>query len=398
MSFLFNYKIICYNTFVKKEDIMIYLDYAASTPVKKEVLDTFYDASIKYFANPNSSHKLGREAKNIIDECTRNIASNLKVNKEEIIYTSGASESNNLVVKGICERYRNKGKHILLSALEHNSIIASATTMQEQGFEVELIPVNHDGLIDIETLKQMLRPDTILVSVCSVDSEIGLKQPIEEIGKLLKDYPNCVFHSDASQSIGKVDIDYSNVDLVTITPHKFYGLPGISILIKKQNISLKPQINGGKSTTIYRSGTPELASIVACDKALSLALKNEKENYEYVSKLNKTIKDKLKKYKNITINSKESSIPFTITFSINGIKSINIQNYLENEEIYVSTKTSCCPIETPSKLVYALTNDKGLSTSSIRVSLSELTTEEEINIFLKEIDNLYKEYESNGKI
>ena len=270
--------------------------------------------------------------------------------------------------------------------------------MQEQGFEVELIPVNHDGLIDIETLKQMLRPDTILVSVCSVDSEIGLKQPIEEIGKLLKDYPNCVFHSDASQSIGKVDIDYSNVDLVTITPHKFYGLPGISILIKKQNISLKPQINGGKSTTIYRSGTPELASIVACDKALSLALKNEKENYEYVSKLNKTIKDKLKKYKNITINSKESSIPFTINFSIKGIKSINIQNYLENEEIYVSTKTSCCPIETPSKLVYALTNDKGLSTSSIRVSLSELTTEEEINIFLKEIDNLYKEYESNGKI
>ena len=377
---------------------MIYLDYAASTPVKKEVLDTFYDASIKYFANPNSSHKLGREAKNIIDECTRNIASNLKVNKEEIIYTSGASESNNLVVKGICERYRNKGKHILLSALEHNSIIASATTMQEQGFEVELIPVNHDGLIDIETLKQMLRPDTILVSVCSVDSEIGLKQPIEEIGKLLKDYPNCVFHSDASQSIGKVDIDYSNVDLVTITPHKFYGLPGISILIKKQNISLNPQINGGKSTTIYRSGTPELASIVACDKALSLALKNEKENYEYVSKLNKTIKDKLKKYKNITINSKESSIPFTINFSIKGIKSINIQNYLENEEIYVSTKTSCCPIETPSKLVYALTSDKGLSTSSIRVSLSELTTEEEINIFLKEIDNLYKEYESNGKI
>ena len=303
-----------------------------------------------------------------------------------------------MVVKGICERYRNKGKHILLSALEHNSIIASATTMQEQGFEVELIPVNYDGLIDIETLKQMLRPDTILVSVCSVDSEIGLKQPIEEIGKLLKDYPNCVFHSDASQSIGKVDIDYSNVDLVTITPHKFFGLPGISILIKKQNISLKPQINGGKSTTIYRSGTPELASIVACDKALSLALKNEKENYEYVSKLNKTIKDKLKKYKNIIINSRESSIPFTINFSIKGIKSINIQNYLENEEIYVSTKTSCCPIETPSKLVYALTNDKGLSTSSIRVSLSELTTEEEINIFLKEIDNLYKEYESNGKI
>lgn len=377
---------------------MIYLDYAASTPVKKEVLDLFYETSLKYYANPNSSHKLGIEANKLIKESTSNIAKLLNVKEDEIIYTSGASESNNLVIKGICERYRNKGKHILISSLEHNSIVSSATTMQEQGFEVELIPINHDGLVDIESLKQMIREDTILVSICSVDSEIGLKQPIEEIGHLLKSYPNCIFHTDASQSIGKINIDYTDVDLITITPHKFYGLPGISILIKKEGISLKPQINGGKSTTIYRSGTPELASIVACNKALELALNNLEENYKHVKILNNIIIDKLKTYPKIVINSRETSIPYTINFSIKGLKAIDIQNYLEQKDIYVSTKTSCCPIETPSKLVYALTKDKGLSTSSVRVSLSYLTTKEEINTFLKELDNLYKEYELNGKI
>lgn len=377
---------------------MIYLDYAASTPVNKEVLDSFYDSSIKYYANPNSSHKLGREAKKIIDNCTQEIATILNVKPEEIIYTSGASESNNLVIKGICERYRNRGKHILLSSLEHNSLISAATVMQEQGFEVELIPVNHEGLIDLSTLKNMIREDTILVSICSVDSELGLKQPIEEIGNILKDYPNCIFHTDASQSIGKVEIDYTNVDLITVTPHKFYGLPGIGILVKKQNVSLKPQINGGKSTTIYRSGTPDLASIVACTKALHIALENLYSNNIYVTKLNKIIINKLKEYKKIVINNRSSSIPHIINFSIKGVKSLEIQRFLEEKEIYVSTKTSCCPIETPSKLVYALTQDKALSTSSIRVSLSSLTTEKEVNNFLETIDILYKEYEQNGKI
>ena len=233
---------------------MIYLDYAASTPVESEVLDVFCDVSRKYYGNPNVNHDMGNKARELISKSVSNIASNLGVKPEEIIFTSGASESNNLVIKGICERYKNKGKHVLISSLEHNSILSSAMVMQEMGFEVELIPINSNGLIDIDALKSMIRDDTILVSVCAVDSEIGLRQPILEIGELLKEYPNCYFHSDASQSVGRVDIDFSNVDLVTITPHKFYGLQGISILIKKEHVSLKPQINGGKSTTIYRSG------------------------------------------------------------------------------------------------------------------------------------------------
>lgn len=377
---------------------MIYLDYAASTPVDREVLDLFYETSKKYYSNPNSNHKLGREAKELIDKCTLNIANNLGVEPTEIIYTSGASEANNLAIKGICERYKNYGKHILISSLEHNSIVASATKMQEMGYEVELIPINKEGLIDINVLKKMIREDTILVSVCSIDSEIGLVQSIEEIGELLQEYPNCFFHTDASQAIGKVNINFSNVDLITITPHKFYGLDTIGLLIKKKNVSLKPQIDGGKSTTIYRSGTPCLASIVATDKALDIALKTQEERYNYVKVLSDKVKTRIQEYKDVLINNRRNSIPHTINFSIKGIKALEIQEKLENHDIYVSTKTSCCPIETPSKLVYALTKDKGLSSSSIRVSISHLTTEEEIDEFLSIFNTIYKEYEQNGKI
>ena len=375
---------------------MIYLDYAANSPVDEKVLDRFYDVTKKYYANPNSTHKLGLEAKKIIDDSTINIAKNLNVLPEEIIYTSGASESNNLVIKGICERYKNYGKHIISSKLEHNSIIAPLTVMQNMGFEVDLVDVDKDGKVDVNEIKKLIRDDTILVSIVSVDSELGIKQPIEEIGEILKDYPNCYFHTDASQSIGKVDIDFTNVDLVTIAPHKFYGINGIGGLIKKKNVGLVPIINGGKSTTIYRSGTPVTASIASFDIALDLALKNRKTRNEYITKLKNIIINKLKTYNDIHINSTSLSIPHTINFSVKGIRSEVFAKELEKYEIYVSTKASCCPGGTPSKSVYALTNDKQLASSSLRVSLSHLTKEDEIYKFLEVFDKVKSEL--NGKI
>lgn len=377
---------------------MIYLDYAANSPVEEEVLNVYYETTKKYFANPNSVHKLGLEAKELLDKSTNNIAKNLNVLPEEIIYTSGATESNNLAVKGICERYKAFGKHILVSSLEHNSIIASATTMQEKGFEVDLIPVNKDGIISVDEIKKLLRDDTILVCVTSIDSEIGIRQPIEEIGKFLKNYPNCYFHTDATQAIGKVDIDLKDVDLATITPHKFCGLNGFGMLIKKKHVGLKPLINGGRSTTIYRSGTPVLANVVALDKALDIALKNREERYNYVNKFYKIIIEKLKNYDRVIINNTKNSIPFTINFSIKGIKSLDFVKKLEEYDIYVSTKTSCCPSESPSKMVYALTKDKNLASSSVRISLSHLTKEEEINEFFKVFDKCYKELCINAEV
>ena len=377
---------------------MIYLDYAAATPVDKEVLSRYIEVTNKYFANPNSSHRLGQEANNIIQEATKKIASSLKIDPDEIIYTSGASESNNLAIKGIAERYKNFGRHILISSLEHNSIVSSATRLQEQGFEVELLPINQEGLIDLNILKNKIREDTILVSICTVDSEIGLKQPIEEIGKILKNYPNCHFHTDATQAMGKIPLDLQNIDLLTFAPHKFYGLTGIGVLIKKKNTSLRPQIDGGKSSTVYRSGTPETANIAALETALSISLATRKERYKIVEELYNSLKEKLLTYPKVTINNTKNSIPYTLNFSIKGVKAIEVQQQLEKNKIYVSTKTSCCPIATPSKLVYALTKDKNKASSSIRVSLSHLTTKKEIEIFISIFDKIYKENEENGKI
>lgn len=367
---------------------MIYLDYAASTPVDDEVLNEFIRVSKEYYANPNSNHTLGMKAKMVIDEATKNIAKLLNVKEDEIIYTSGSSESNNLVIKGVCERYKSRGKHILISSLEHNSIVSSCTYLQELGFEVEIIPVDKYGIINIDELKKMLRDDTILVSITSVDSELGIREPIEEIASILKEYPNCFFHTDASQAIGKVNIDYSDVDLITITPHKFYGLSGVGILVKRDNVFLKPQINGGKSSTIYRSGTPDTALIASASIALKKSLENMEERRISVIDKNKKIVEYLKGKKDVTINSNDNSIPYIINFSVQNRKSNDLQKKLNDLEIYVSTKTSCCPIETPSKLVYAVTKNKGLASSSIRLSLSHLTTNAEIDKFIEVMNNI----------
>lgn len=370
---------------------MIYLDNVAASFVEDEVLDIFYNTTKKYYANPNSIHKLGREENKMISDSTLRIANMLKVLKDEIIYTSGATESNNLAVKGLCLSYKNYGKHILISSLEHNSITSSVVSLERLGFEVEVIPVTDKGIVDIESLKNMLRDDTILVSVTSVDSELALRQPIEEIATVLKDYPNCHFHTDATQSIGKVTIDYSNVDLITINPHKFHGLDNFGILVKKKNVRLTPLIEGGKSTTIYRAGTPSLANVLALEKALEIALTNQEARYNYLKELGNMIKSHLSEYKNVSINSRENSLPSIINFSLIGEKALTILDKFEEYNIILSAKTSCCPITTPSKLVYALTKDKQKASSSIRVSLSYKTTKEEVEEFLKVFDLIYKE-------
>lgn len=376
---------------------MVYLDYAAATPIEKDVIDIFYDTSIKYFANPNSIYKLGLDAKKMIEKETKNIADKLNILSDEIIYVSGATEANNLAIKGICDRYKSFGKHIIISSLEHTSVVASASILQENGFEIDTINVNSDGLIDINELKNLIREDTILVSITSIDSELGIRQPIEEIAKVLKEYPNIHFHTDASQAIGKVDIDLSDVDLITIAPHKFYGISDIALLIKKKKTELRPIINGGRSTTVYRSGTPNLPSIVALSKSIEIALSKKDERYKYIEKINKEVKDFLSSYKEVEINSTSNSIIHIINFSINGVNSNDFSKKLEEYEVYISPKTTCCPPNSPSKLVYALTHDKKRSTTSLRLSLSHLTTNSEIAEFKKVFDKCYKEF-INGKV
>lgn len=368
---------------------MIYLDYAANTPVNPKVLKVFNDATLTYFGNPNSLHKNGNEAKRKIDESSQIIADYFHTKKENIIYTSGSSESNNLIIKGITDRYKNKGKHIIISAIEHSSIIAPCNYLASNGYEITVIPLLSNGEIDIDSLKKALRKDTILVSVSTVDPELGTIEPIQEIAKILKDYPNAYFHTDATGAIGKIDISYDGVDFLTFAPHKFYGLNGIGVLINFNDIKITPLIHGGKSTTIYRGGTPVTASIIATSTALQEATKKLDDNIKYISNLKNELINKLKEIKKIHINTPTNSIPNIVNFSLNNAD--EIVKKLSDKKIYVSTKTACSSKNAPSKSVLAVTKDLNLAKNSIRVSLSHLTTKEEIDIFLKELTEVINE-------
>ena len=368
---------------------MVYLDYSATTPTSKEVLDTFVKVSERYIGNPNSLHRLGTEAKNLIDEATKQIKDILKTDKE-VIYTSGSSESNNLVIKGIASKYKNRGKHIITSPFEHSSIYGPLNYLMEDGFEVDFVNIDENGLVDLEHLKSLMRDDTILVSISSVNSEIGLLQPIDEIGKIVKQYPKCYFHSDMTQSIGKVSVPMDNVDFVSFSAHKFFGIKGIGCLLKNENIVIDPLIHGGKSTTVYRSGTPALSLIVSLSKALRLIYTDFDKKYDHIKELNEYLKKGLEKYSNVFINSNEYSIPHILNLSVIGVKPETMLHALEEYDIFISTQSACSSSNTESKAVFNLTHDKERARSSVRVSISCITTKEEIDYFLESFDKCYK--------
>ena len=369
---------------------MIYLDYSATTPTSEEVLESFNKASINYFANPNSLHKLGTEANELIKASTNQIADILKVKPSEIIYTSGASESNNTAIKGIALAYKNRGKHIITTEFEHSSIYGPIGYLQKYfDYEVDFVETDEFGRVKLDSLEKLIRDDTVLVTIASVNSEIGIRQPIEEIGKIVKKHPKCIFHVDMTQSIGKENVSLENVDLASFSAHKIYGIKGIGCLIKKENIELIPLIHGGKSTTVFRSGTPQLPLIVSLSKALRLATESLNDRISYIKDLNNYLKDKLKEFERVEVNSNDYSIPQILNFSVIGVKPETLQHSLEEYDIYISTQTACSKGGEMSKAVYALTHDEKRASSSVRVSLSHLTTKEDLDKFLESFKKCY---------
>ncbi len=371
---------------------MIYLDYSATTPVNKEVLDTFNKVCLDFPGNPNSLHKLGLEGKALIDSATEQIKELLNLKDKEVIYTSGSSESNNLAIKGICLKHSGIGKHIITTNLEHSSIYGPIGYLQKQGFEVDFVKTKN-GLVDIEDLKKLLRDDTVLVTIASVNSETGARQNVEEIANLLKD-KKCFFHVDMTQSIGKINISFDNIDLVSFSAHKFYGLKGVGVLIKGDNIVLEPLIHGGKSTTVYRSGTPALPLIVSISKALRLALTDLDSKYDYILNLNNELKEYFKQFDKVRINSNENCIPNMLNVSVMCAKPEAMQHALEEYDIYISTQSACSANNPVSKAVYELTNDEEAARHSIRVSLSSYTTKEEIEAFKRAFKECYEKFDN----
>ena len=370
---------------------MIYLDYSANTPVDARVLEQFCAVERRCIGNANSHHQAGSAAKAEIDAATIRIASLLGVQPAEIIYTSGASEANNFALKGLARLSRHAGMHIISTPLEHSSVSGTLTALQEQGYEIDLLDVKQDGTVDLEHLKDLLRPDTICVAITLVDSELGVVQPVQEIAAILKAYPHCHLHVDATQAVGKIPVSFEGVDTMSLTAHKFYGLNGIGMLIKRRNLALEPLIHGGESTTIYRSGTPTvaLASSLAC--ALDLAVTDLPNRVDHVAKLNAELRAALSTYPLVRINSPEHAIPHILNLSVRNVKGTVFQRELDAKGVCVSVKSACSSDGLPSRAVFAVSRDRRNALSSWRISLSHLTTEDEIKAFLQAFDVCYRE-------
>ena len=365
---------------------MIYLDYSANTPADPRVLDRFCTVERSCIGNANSHHQAGAAAKAEIDAATIKIASLLGVQPAEVIYTSGASESNNFALKGLARLSRHLGKHIISTPLEHSSVSGTLTALQEQGCEIDLVDIQRDGTIDLEHLKDLLRPDTIAVAVTLVDSELGVVQPVDKIADILKDYPNCHLHVDATQAVGKIPVSFEGVDTMSLTAHKFYGLNGIGLLLKRRNLALEPLIHGGESTTIYRSGTPTVALASSLASALELAVNELPERAAHVQKLNAELRAALSRRPDVRINSPEHAIPHILNLSVQNVKGTVFQRELDAHGVCVSVKSACSSDGLPSRAVFAVSRDRRNALSSWRISLSHLTTEAEIQEFLQVFD------------
>ena len=371
---------------------MIYLDYSATTPVTYDVLESYNKATREFMGNANSIHSLGVKSKVLLNSATKQICELFDIEENELIYTSGATESNNMAIKGVALQYANRGKHIIVSKLEHPSVYSVVSYLETVGYEISYVNNDSDGLIDFEDLKRLIRPDTILVSICAVNSETGVKQPLKTIRQVIKKAnPNTIFHSDMTQAIGKIPVHMQDVDMASMSGHKIFGPKGIGFLYKTNKVNIVPIIHGSGKFNELRAGTPPLPLIVALSKALRIALTDLEKKETTVKQLNEKVCDGLSKLDGIVLNKTKYSIPHILNISLMNVRPETLIHALEEDEIYISTNTACSSGDL-STAVMTLYNDKVRATTTVRISLSYVTTNEEIvkflNIFGAEYNSL----------
>ena len=372
---------------------IIYLDNAATAKVDPEVLDSYNQITLKYFANPSSIHSLGQEASRLLDKSREQILNVLKLTHHEVIFTSGATEANNLAIKGYCFANRSRGNHIITSASEHPSVLNSVLELKDFGYEVTVLPVNEKGAVEVKTLKAAIKDNTILVSLMMVNNETGAINPIKEIGEYLKKFPKIAFHVDMVQAMGKLPLDLDNIDMFSIAGHKIHGLLGSGLLVKEKKIILKAINNGGGQENNLRSGTNTLALSASLAKAIRLAISNQAKDYEHVKILSKRLLDYLKdnqdKYR---INSFFEENPYIVNFSLRNHKASVVVEALSNRGIMVSSLSAChAKHEDYSAVVYAMTNDLNIAHNTIRVSFGKDNTLEEVEALIKNLESIIKE-------
>ena len=381
------------NQVTPMDNEIIYLDNASTSKVNPEVLESYNQITLKYFANASSIHKLGQESNRLLEKSREQILKLFNLSHHEVIFTSGATEANNLAIKGYAFANRGRGNHIITSATEHPSVLNTVKQLENYGFEITILPVNKNGVVEVNSLKEAIKDNTILVSIMSVNNETGAINPIKEIADLLKSYPKIAFHVDMTQAIGKVDIPLENIDMFSFAGHKIHGLLGSGALIKEKKIILEPQNSGGGQENNLRSGTNTVALSASLAKALRLAINKQKENYQKVSNLRDYLINYLKDNPDLySLNSFSLDNPYIVNFSTLNHKASVVVEALSNKGIMVSSLSAChSKNENYSYVVYAMNHDMKLAHNTIRVSFSNENNVDDVNALIRALKIITKE-------
>ncbi|WP_028775372.1 cysteine desulfurase family protein [Shimazuella kribbensis] len=359
---------------------MHYLDNSATTKPFPEVIQSMAWTMEHNYANPASLHRLGFKAEKVVEDTRKMVADELHASPSEVIFTSGGTEANNLAIYGVARAYQNRGKHIVTTAVEHDSVYEVFRSLEKEGFSVTYLSVDESGFLSLDELKSVLTNETILVSIMHVNNETGVFQPISEIGKLLVNYPKLFFHVDAVQSFSKLTIDVHamSIDLLSISAHKFHGPKGIGALFLRKNKQIMPLVLGGGQEQGFRSGTVAVPLITGMGKALELT---KQKRVLFIKDAEHWKKDLLATILMIdgTILNGTDGVPYILNFSVPGIKSEVLVRTLEDEGIFVSSKSACSSKkETPSRVLLAMGRKKTEAISGIRISMGMLTTSTDV--------------------
>ena len=365
----------------------LYLDHAATTKPYEEVVSLFTKIESEHYGNPSSIHGLGIDALSYLNKARELILKSFGLAKGyKVVFTSGATEANNLAILGYCLKHINRGKHIITSNVEHPSVLECFKYLETIGFDVTYLKVNRNGVVDPKDLERAMSNETIFVSLMSTNNEIGSMNNIDELSCIVHRYPKAIFHSDTTQSIGKDKLNYSLLDMFVVSGHKVYGLKGSGCLVIKENIDLEPRVFGGGQEDGLRSGTVPVALSCSLAKAISIVQSKIPVESVRISKINQQFLDKLQKFDGINFNSNQTGSPYILNFSLTNKKASVVVEALSNKGIYVSSVSACNSKREPmSYVVDAIGKDSVASHNTIRLSFGEDNLEEDAEIFTREL-------------
>lgn len=375
---------------------MIYFDNSATTKPYPEALATYTEVATRIWGNPSSLHNLGSQATRILEASRKQIAELIGKKAEEIYFTSGGTEGDNWILKGVAFEKAPYGKHIIVSDIEHPAIKESAAWLKTQGFEVDYAPVDARGFVKVDALASLLRPDTTLVSVMAVNNEIGSIQPIHDIAALLEDRPTVSFHVDAVQALAKVATEVylpERVDFATFSSHKFHGLRGVGFVYIKEGKKITPLLTGGGQEKEMRSTTENVAGIAATAKALRLAMENQEAFASKTQQMKEVIRKELANYPDVTIFSGEDYFaPHILTFGIKGVRGEVVVHAFEEFDIYISTTSACSSkAGKPAGTLIAMGVDKSIAQTAVRLSIDTENDMSQVEQFLTKFKLIYEQ-------